>query len=158
MRRNKDLDQGEYQVIRKSSPFVIVLGLYLIWEFTPLGSVPATFIKKDGFVDRYELFYFPSLLVLTLVAQSAVDRMSFIRCISVAVLAGHLVSLFSIIGTWFIDVDKLTDAFFWNKRHFGFFDTLFFYLAIPIPTLGWLITPIAFFLLKIKPMEKLRTK
>lgn len=139
------------QIALKMKPLLVTLGLFLVWKFGYLSEILLRFSKNQAFVHTYELFFFLLLLGMCFLLQKKVKKMRtlFLACISF--VSGYFLSLVCIFLTWITNSDQISDVFFWVNKSFGLQDSLLYYLAIPIPTLGWLLTPAAFFFLKIGP-------
>lgn len=139
------------QIALKMKPLLVTFGLFLIWKFGYLSEILLRFSKNQAFVQTYELFFFILLFGTCFVMRQKVKKMRTLYMALISFVAGYFLSLVSILLAWIANSDQISDVLFWVNKSFGLQDTLLYYLAIPIPTLGWLLTPVAFFLLKIGP-------
>lgn len=137
------------QIIRKAKPLIIILGLYLIWKFTPINQIPVTFYKRDHFVARYEVIFFPLALLFSFVINSKAKEWGLFKGISVSLIFGHLTSMISIVGVSFIETGKISDSFLWGLFTYGILDGLSFFFLFPVPALGWLFFLADFLLLRL---------
>lgn len=141
------------QIVIKIKPLVVTVFLFLLWKFAYLDVILLRFSKNPSFVKTYELFYFSFLLVASFLIQGKLARLKTLRWVILSTALGYGASLGCIFFTWIVMADKISDVASWFTTGFGFMDTLLYYLVIPLPTLGWLITPFAFFLLTIDPRQ-----
>lgn len=139
------------QIAFKLRPLVITLLLFLIWKFTPLSRVPAKFIKAPGFVETFELFFFPLLLALSFFFQKRLVLLKVYKGILLSIFAGYIASAVSIFAVWIVSADKTSDVFYW--LNYGSGDGYLLLLILPIPTLGWGVALMDYLLLKILPLR-----
>lgn len=144
------------QVIIKMKPILVTLLLFLLWKFAYLSEVLLKFSKNETFVGTYGIFYFSFLLAANFFMSYRSVELKGLRQVILPAALGYIASLGCIFLTWLVMSEKLSDFTSWISTSYGFMDSLLYYLVIPLPTLGWFITPLAFFLLKIGPNKMSR--
>jgi len=130
------------------SPLVVTATLFLAWMFTPLGSIPMTFVKIDTVKTPYAVIFFGLLLVCLFFLRLKIDRMSWIRTLLIAVVAGHLLSIISFTVAELI-MPAGIERFGNSLRVAGFLQFVAVQLLFPGVLIGWIIAPLAVAALKL---------
>src|SRR4051812_31782084 len=101
------------QIIMRLKPLVVTILLFLVWKITPLSGIPAKFIKAKSFIETFELFFFPMLLVLSFVFQARLMSLKTLKGMLLSVSYGYAASMLSLFCVWFIESKKISDIFYW---------------------------------------------
>lgn len=136
------------QIVIKIKPLIVTILLFLLWKFVYLNAILLRFSKSPTFVTTYESIYFLFLLGVSFLMRHKIVEVKAFRLAVFSVLLGYIASLGCIFLTWVVMADKVSELA-WITVSFGIMDTLLYYLVIPLPALGWFLTPLAFFMLKI---------
>lgn len=129
-------------------PFAITALLVAAWVLTPLGGFPMAFVKLDGVMLPYAVVFFTILLGCLFLLRRKIGQANWIGLLLVAVVGGHLASIFSITVAELIaptGMERLANSL----RAAGLLRFFGVQLVYPAVLLGWFIAPLAASALKV---------
>lgn len=122
-------------------PLIVTCVLIAAWFFTPLGAVPMSRIIPGAGIP-YTIIFFCLLLACLFFLLRKIDQASWISALAIAIIFGHLGSIFSITVAELLTPNGLER---WNNslRLTGFAQLLGMRIIYPILLAGWIVAPLA---------------